>query len=336
MTISRQRLTTIFAATALTLSALVAPTVAHAAAPVDVPSTMDSHAEGMALAQSIENELGMAKSTSSPLIVSFTPRIADASVTPPSTTLRASFPLPAGCSATAEQLVVDCEWGELALTPTALRGDGTPVSFSSAIVGTKIEVTATAGSADSGSYLFTVYASRTSDKATARRAAESLPFTLSLAAELSDPATRKSLVEEQWASAPKPALRATDATTSAALPYISVPSNYVYCSTHTTAACKPATLHDYCSYSANGFRAANFRGPCARHDLAIDGIRKESISLASKKSKRTKSDVIFLAHLILNCGHANPNNETERTACVVVANGYKAAVSLATANWNGK
>lgn len=56
------------------------------------------------------------------------------------------------------------------------------------------------------------------------------------------------------------------ATTQTVVPYasvIQVPSNYVY---------NPSlgSLHDYCTDSPDGWFSADFRGPCARHDMCYE------------------------------------------------------------------
>lgn len=69
---------------------------------------------------------------------------------------------------------------------------------------------------------------------------------------------------EQTPMAPLPAL-AELAT------FVTVPSNYVYNP-------RLGTLHDYCTKSPDEFpnpvgKNANFRGPCARHDMCLEARR---------------------------------------------------------------
>jgi hypothetical protein len=54
--------------------------------------------------------------------------------------------------------------------------------------------------------------------------------------------------------------------------YVSVPSNYVY---DTSGRSGRVSRHDYCTKSPDEFpnpigRNADFRGPCARHDMCYD------------------------------------------------------------------
>lgn len=117
---------------------------------------------------------------------------------------------------------------------------------------------------------------------------------------------------------------------------VGVPKNYVYCKTFTAARCKPRTLHDYCSYSPDRFGKADFRGPCARHDMSIDMIRKMKVSVSKKRSKRHAADALFYRDLKQNCAYAHYNNGVKRTACNAAATGYLQAVNTKTIFWNGR
>jgi hypothetical protein len=94
---------------------------------------------------------------------------------------------------------------------------------------------------------------------------------------------------------------------------VTVPSNYVYDP-------KLGPRHDYCTDAPDEFpapRAANadFRGPCARHDLCYDGS-------ASKKS----CDKALRRNMFRNCEHYYGKYAPLRAACKVAALTYWAAV----------
>ncbi|WP_141732751.1 phospholipase A2 [Oligoflexus tunisiensis] len=90
--------------------------------------------------------------------------------------------------------------------------------------------------------------------------------------------------------------------------YVGIPKGYVYNP-------KLGTTHDYCSYSPDSYLKANFRGPCARHDICYD-------SPTDKK----KCDVNLLKDMYSNCDHAYGKLNPVRYTCHSVAKGYFAAV----------
>lgn len=93
--------------------------------------------------------------------------------------------------------------------------------------------------------------------------------------------------------------------------YIGVPSNYDYNPSH-------GPLHDFCTVGADSYGDANFKGPCAYHDLCYGGPY-------DKKS----CDAIFSANLDANCednyGAFNPH----RYSCKDVAATYVTVVVVA-------
>ena len=104
---------------------------------------------------------------------------------------------------------------------------------------------------------------------------------------------------------------------SAAGAFVSVPSNYVY---------NPAlgSLHDYCTSSPDEFPApfgenADFRGPCARHDLCYAGSTSEFTC-----DNGLRSD------LRINCAYTYGSTNPNRYACYATADIYWAAVVVAT------
>ncbi|WP_061512412.1 hypothetical protein [Brevibacterium ravenspurgense] len=127
---------------------------------------------------------------------------------------------------------------------------------------------------------------------------------------------------------------------------VQVPKSYVYCKKFNEPRCQPKSLHDYCTWSPDSFRygktTADFRGPCARHDMSIDKIRKKQISVASKRRQRSVADSTFKGNLRQNCNHAfyrkvaGGNPERGRVECHGQVAVYYAAVSLKTRVWNGR
>ena len=113
---------------------------------------------------------------------------------------------------------------------------------------------------------------------------------------------------------------------------VKIPSWYKYCPN----SCTPKVLHDYCSYSPDWHMAADFRGPCAFHDLAIDGLRTMSISLSAKRSQRGLIDDRFQRNLHTNCNYYNSKSYTARASCRGVANVYYEVVKSRTRSWDGK
>lgn len=97
--------------------------------------------------------------------------------------------------------------------------------------------------------------------------------------------------------------------------YVSVPSNYVY---NPNASDK--TVHDYCSYSPDSWGKANFRGPCARHDMCIE----------FKQKARSACDSDLFANLRANCSYAYGFPYVSRARCWEVAAVYYAVVSVKT------
>lgn len=125
------------------------------------------------------------------------------------------------------------------------------------------------------------------------------------------------------AVAPAPASVSTATSTSAAgglsvlaaarPAKVTVPANYVYDP-------KLGVRHDYCSYAPDEFPApfaanADFRGPCARHDLCYDGD-------ATKRS----CDRALRRNMFRNCDYYYGRYNPLRAACRAAALTYWAAV----------
>lgn len=132
---------------------------------------------------------------------------------------------------------------------------------------------------------------------------------------------------------------------------VGVPSGYIYCSASNRkklAKCKPAAWHDYCTYSPDQpeFRfgdarlTVDFRGPCARHDMAIQSIVKKGGSLSSKKSKRRSADSTFKSRMFQNCDNkfssSSATSKAVKKTCRKTATTYYKTVANKTESWNGK
>ncbi|HST84876.1 MAG TPA: hypothetical protein VLL08_24270 [Kineosporiaceae bacterium] len=125
-----------------------------------------------------------------------------------------------------------------------------------------------------------------------------------------EPAALPALVP---ALAPMPATATVGALASGRPAKVTVPSNYVYNP-------KLGALHDYCTFAPDEFPApkaanADFRGPCARHDLCYAGS-------ASQKS----CDKALRRNMFQNCEHWYGRFNPLRTGCKVVALTYWTAV----------
>lgn len=98
--------------------------------------------------------------------------------------------------------------------------------------------------------------------------------------------------------------------------HVTVPSRYCY----NPDAKKQKTLHDFCTKSPDKWGKADFRGPCARHDLCI----------MDKKTKRSTCDSNFRGSLYSECkkvyGAVNPL----RYECLRTASVYWAVVRVKT------
>ena len=97
--------------------------------------------------------------------------------------------------------------------------------------------------------------------------------------------------------------------------HVTVPSNYVY-----NPDGPHKTLHDYCSYSPDSYGSANFRGPCARHDMCIQYAQKA----------RSGCDSDLFSNMKQECRYAYGFPYVTRGKCYAVAATYYAVVSVKT------
>ncbi len=330
---------------------------------VELPSPLAGENEALEVAEDLMLSKEAAIDEGTPMIVGFTPRTSDDSH---ATALTARFPVPNGCVSTEMPLVLQCETGEVTLLPVALDGAGVPVPHEAALTNSEIVVTALPEQPGIAGYIITVYGSASGDAEVLGTAAASLSWALDAETTANGgvtPLTASDVLgpeEELWDAgevaaddidpvdffwddrAETPAL--TLSPPGGLVLYaaftrpkkVSVPKNYVYCTTFTSANCKPKSLHDYCTWSPDKLGAADFRGPCARHDMSIDTVRKQGISVANKRKKRSSADSVFLTQLVMNCGYAHYQSKANRTVCYSAAGVYYTAVNAKTSSWNGK
>jgi|CXWL01.1.fsa_nt_gi hypothetical protein len=102
--------------------------------------------------------------------------------------------------------------------------------------------------------------------------------------------------------------------------YVGIPSNYVYNLNHPRK-----TLHDYCTKSPDEFpnpvgANANFRGPCARHDMCFE---------QRQASQGTCNNRLW-SNLISNCEYTYAWYNPTRQACINTAHVYWVAVTANT------
>lgn len=100
----------------------------------------------------------------------------------------------------------------------------------------------------------------------------------------------------------------------AAAPMYGIPSHYIY---------NPSlgSLHDYCTSSPDSYFDADFRGPCASHDLCYQAAGDRSVAC----------DDALWVRLTGNCISAYGQWSPQRYACSGVAKTYHGVVTAVTA-----
>ncbi|KZE88504.1 hypothetical protein [Microbacterium sp. TNHR37B] len=99
--------------------------------------------------------------------------------------------------------------------------------------------------------------------------------------------------------------------------HVTVPKGYCY----NPNAKKNKTLHDFCTKSPDGWYNANFKGPCARHDMCIE----------AKKVKRSSCDSSFRGYMLSECDKTFGKYNPLRYQCRSIALSYYAVVRAKTA-----
>lgn len=100
------------------------------------------------------------------------------------------------------------------------------------------------------------------------------------------------------------------AASASRLSKVTVPSNYVYNP-------RKGSLHDYCTSSPDSYLSADFRGPCARHDLCY----------AKPGNHKKACDATLMTQLIQNCKYAYGSLNPLRYSCTNTAVNYHQAVT---------
>ena len=79
--------------------------------------------------------------------------------------------------------------------------------------------------------------------------------------------------------------------------------------------------HDYCTHSPDSYGSADFRGPCARHDMCLQ-----------KSHSHSKCDGPLLSNLKTNCHYAYSHwyQVVSKEKCYAVAYGYYLAIKVYT------
>lgn len=108
---------------------------------------------------------------------------------------------------------------------------------------------------------------------------------------------------------------AAGATTATDAPFVSVPPDYVYDPVNGVWG-----WHDYCTMSPDSYFSADFRGPCARHDMAYEAANAR----VPAADDRLKVD------MDTNCAYAYSAYHPNRYSCYGVATTYKSVVKSLT------
>ena len=97
---------------------------------------------------------------------------------------------------------------------------------------------------------------------------------------------------------------------------VNVPKSYCYDPTTTTHR----GWHDYCTHSPDSYFSADFRGPCARHDMCLQ----------AGKGHHT-CDAALLDNLYHNCNYAYGRFNPVRYTCQAIAQEYYGYIKIYTA-----
>jgi hypothetical protein len=120
---------------------------------------------------------------------------------------------------------------------------------------------------------------------------------------------------EHAAAANQSAAAQDEAKKETSAPFVTIPPNYVYRKDDKSG------LHDYCTDSPDKYpnpfgKNADFRGPCARHDLCL-----EAKTTPATCHERLRND------LITNCKQTYGRWNPVRVSCIETALVYWAAVT---------
>lgn len=352
----------------LLLAIPTSPLSAAAQEQTELTSNIAAKAEATVVAKQLDNDdFGSA----GPDVASYEARFSDEGESDDN--LVARFPLPNGCAPGGAGVDLSCEIGDVSIQPVVLNMAGETIYHETSITRTEIEVVAKPEGSSPAGHVITMYVAPHSDTSALASAAEAFTWMVAADAkatggaqplngeeeglwfeENSDAQAGPDEIDGEWVPSAgefenPPAISPVgplDPYGSFKRPkQVKVPSNYVHCSVWLTSKCKPKNLHDYCSWSPDSFgytvpRAGtiktSFRGPCARHDLSVDSIRKKKISVSKKRSQRANADKTFKSHLRQNCGYGLYMTTKGRTKCYDRAATYYSVVSGKTEKWDGK
>lgn len=349
------------------------PPPAAAAEDVEVSSNVAPEEEAASVAEALEAAEESTGINEVPTIASYEVRFTDEGQIDSGQRLVSEFPLPENCVSSAAAESLQCDGVDVMIEPVALTVSGDSVPITAAVTDAGIVVTTHPLNAETA-HILTMYVGASKDADLLPIAADA--FAWMLVAEGSQSGSDAPVTDEEeseWteedsdAEAPPDELgeewvpadgefdeSAGEPTQPPLIAYgsftrpkqVKVPSNYVYCSVWVTSRCRPKALHDYCTWSPDSFTytatrgavpvRASFKGPCARHDLSIDSIRKKKISLSSKRSQRAKADTRFKSHLRQNCAYSLYKTKAGRVKCYDRAALYYSIVSDKARTWDGK
>lgn len=351
------------------------PPPAEAVEDVEVSSTVAPEEEAASVAEALETAEESTGINEVPTIASYEVRFADEGHVDSGLRLVSEFPLPENCVSSAAAESLRCDGGDVMIEPVALTVSGDTVPITTAVTDTGIVVTTDPLNAETA-HILTMYVSASKDADLLPIAADAFAWMVAAEGsqsggdapfpdeeegewteEDSDAEAPPDEIGEEWVpaddefdeSAGEPTQPPLIAYGSFTRPkQVKVPSNYVYCSAWITSRCRPKALHDYCTWSPDGFAfayavgagtmrvRASFKGPCARHDLAIDSIRKKTLSLSSKRSQRASADTRFKSHLRQNCAYSLYKTKAGRVKCYDRAALYYSKVADRTKGGDGK
>ena len=226
---------------------------------------------------------------------------------------------PVGCTTNLGDNSFNCEGEVIEMTPFTLNGAS----------GNQAEVSYTSASEEGGIRLmFQSYAENVTITAVAGQQSEEI--VTSAESTIKNERTGLMLEDIKGRDVVDPY---GDLSLNATFPGpVGIPSWHKYCPN----SCTPKALHDYCTWSPDWHLKADFRGPCAYHDLGIDSLRKMSISLDAKRYQRGLIDNRFQRNLHTNCNYYNSYSFTARASCRGVANLYYEVVKSKTRTWDGR
>lgn len=311
-----------------------------------------------------------------PTVATYEPRFLDEAVVTGDSSpgvVTASFPIPADCEAGAVPAELSCATGMVTYSSTIVDDNGELFAAQTSADSTSIYITSDVEENMQYPVIFTVYLTDSATPEILDEAESTLAWMVATdqgeGISSSDLDAEERFLNESVEDAAAPPVEGPEAGASSIDPAVLapvhaslglssrhesavivpaassrpskvlIPRSYRYCPN----TCKPKARHDYCTSPAVNYwvttrGAADFRGPCARHDMMIASIAKKSITSNSKRAQRRDGDVRFRSHLQQNCrnGFYTRTQSTSKASCFVATAGYYAAVSYTTNNWRGQ